>query len=141
MLFFFLSFFHTLSIPENTYIEDIRIREEIVSMQFYDFRLTPQIQRSPPRKSIISNSDFPSADWLKSVDGSKKIFSLSIPGTHETCARYGGGHYICQDWTVEEQLLNGVRYLDIRCRHISDCFMIHHGVIYKHLSFGSVSTF
>lgn len=92
--------------------------------------LTRQIQRPPPRKSALPNSDFPSTDWLKSVDGSKKIFSLSIPGTHETCARYGGGHYI---WRAA--------YLDIRCRHISDCFMIHRGVIFKHLSFGSASTF
>lgn len=137
MILIFFAIFQSICCSGLKYNEDIRTREEIVSMQFYNFRLTPQIQRPPPRKSALPNSDFPSTDWLKLVDGSKKIFSLSIPGTHETCARYGGGHYICQDWTVEEQLLNGVRYLDIRCRHISDCFMIHHGVIYQHLSFGS----
>lgn len=127
----------TLSKSKILSINDIKSREEITSLKFYDFRLTDKNQHPPPRKSAIRKTEFPSSDWLKSVDGTKKIFSLSIPGTHETCARYGGGHNICQDWTVEEQLLNGVRYLDIRCRHISDCFMIHHGKYYQHLSFGS----
>ena len=133
----FFSFLLAFSFSKLFYEEDIRIQEEIASIKFYDFRLTSQIQNPPPRKIIPSKSDFNPSEWLKSVNGSKKIFSLSIPGTHETCARHGGPLTECQTWSVEEQLLNGVRYLDIRCRHISDVFMIHHGLVYQQLSFGS----
>ncbi|KAK8835826.1 hypothetical protein M9Y10_040374 [Tritrichomonas musculus] len=137
MKFFLLSFLLAFSISQIRYGEDIRVQEEIASIKFYEFRLTPEIQKPRPRLSQLPNSDFPASDWLKLVDDNKKIFSLSIPGTHETCARYGGVLTECQEWTIEEQLLNGVRYLDIRCRHISDVFMIHHGLVYQQLSFGA----
>lgn len=118
-------------------IDDIRTQEEIASLKYYEFRLTKNNQMPRPRKMFNSQSNFESADWLKSVNDNRKIFSLSIPGTHETCARVGGPLVQCQDWSVEEQLLNGVRYLDIRCRHIGDSFMIHHGSVYQQLSFGT----
>ena len=55
----------------------------------------------------------------------------------DTCSRYGGPLLKCQDLVLEEQLLMGVRLLDIRCRHINDVFMIHHNRVFQHLSFGS----
>lgn len=137
MKIFFLTFILAFCRSQYEYDEDIRTLEEIASIKFYDFRLTKEIQTPKPRKSVLTNSDFPASDWLKLIDDNKKVFSLSIPGTHETCALYGGPLAQCQDWTIEEQLLNGVRYLDIRCRHISDVFMIHHGLVYQQLSFGA----
>lgn len=131
LFIFSLLFFLTRS------TEDILVQEEIVSLKYYEFRVTKRNQNPRPRKIFTSPSNFESSDWLKLVKDDKKIFSLSIPGTHETCARVGGPLVQCQDWSVEEQLLKGVRYLDIRCRHIGDSFMIHHGSVYQELTFGA----
>lgn len=114
---------------------DIRIQEEIVSLKYYDFRLTKSNQ-NPPLRSQLLTSSVP-LNWLSKISDSRLINSLSLPGTHDTASRYGGPPTICQDLTIQEQLSSGVRVLDIRCRHISDVFMIHHGIIYQHLSFGS----
>ena len=133
----FIFIFLALSNEKIKYNEDIRIIEEITSLRYYNFRLTEINQNPKPRKSLFSKSNFDGTSWLANVDGNKKVFSLSIPGTHETCARFGPQRLQCQDWTIEEQLLNGVRYLDIRCRHINDCFMIHHDYVFEELSFGA----
>lgn len=138
MNFVQLLFFVILFSFSSSKDQDIREREEITSIKYYNIRLTPKMQNPKPRQSkLIQNSDFSAPDWMKNVRGSKKIFSLSIPGTHETCSRVGGPLVQCQDWSIQEQLLNGVRYLDIRCRHINDCFMIHHDLVYQQLSFGT----
>lgn len=117
--------------------EDIRTLEEDTSLQYYHYRLMTHNHIPHRKKSLISRSTFSGSDWLKNVDGSRTIFSLSIPGTHETCARFGPERLQCQEWTIADQLNNGVRYLDIRCRHINDCFMIHHDYVYENLGFGS----
>ena len=79
----------------------------------------------------------PLTDWMASLPGDRAISALSLPGTHETCARkYGGDLTICQTMTLREQLDAGIRFVDIRCRHIDDVFTIHHGVVYEHLNFG-----
>lgn len=131
---FYVAIFSTLT---NSKIDDIRTQEEITSLKYYEFRITNKNQMPRSRKVHNSQSNFEPADWMKYVNDNKKIFSLSIAGTHETCARVGGPLVQCQDWSVEEQLLNGVRYLDIRCRHIGDSFMIHHGSVYQQLTFGA----
>ncbi|KAK8847097.1 hypothetical protein M9Y10_019677 [Tritrichomonas musculus] len=136
-IFILLSLFFYSSFSKSSAFDDIRTREEITSLKYYEYRLTQKNQAPRPRKEHKPKSNFDSSNWLKSVDGNKKIFSLSIPGTHESCARVGGPLVQCQDWSIEEQLNNGVRYLDIRCRHINDCFMIHHGSVYQQLSFGT----
>jgi 1-phosphatidylinositol phosphodiesterase len=48
------------------------------------------------------------------------------------------GTAICQDLTIPEQLSAGVRFLDIRCRHYEDAFVIHHGSVYQHMNFDDV---
>ncbi|OHS93102.1 1-phosphatidylinositol phosphodiesterase [Tritrichomonas foetus] len=112
--------------------DNILMNEEIASIKYYDQRL---ITKQPKPRYQILGDQYP--DWLGKVDGNKKINSISLPGTHETCARHGGDAVECQTLSLEEQLLNGVRVLDIRCRHINNCFMIHHDMVYQELSFGS----
>jgi 1-phosphatidylinositol phosphodiesterase len=77
---------------------------------------------------------------MGSVDGVKKISMLSIPGTHDSGARFESfaGTAICQTLTIDAQLNAGVRYLDIRCRHFNNTFEIHHGAIYQKINFTDV---
>jgi 1-phosphatidylinositol phosphodiesterase len=77
---------------------------------------------------------------MSSLDGSLTISQFSIPGTHDAGARFEtfGGTAKCQNLTIADQLNAGVRFLDIRCRHINNAFKIHHGSVYQNLGFDDV---
>jgi 1-phosphatidylinositol phosphodiesterase len=79
-------------------------------------------------------------DWMTSLDGTQPLSQLSIPGTHNAGARFEplSGTAKCQSLTIREQLDAGVRFMDIRCRHINDDFSIHHGQVYQKISFRDV---
>ena len=81
-------------------------------------------------------------NWMASVKGTTLLSQMSIPGTHDSGAMYEPfpGTAICQNLTISEQLNVGIRFLDIRCRHIDDAFTIHHGSIYQNLNFNDVLT-
>lgn len=80
------------------------------------------------------------ASWMRAVDASASLAALTIPGTHESCARHEPlpGTAKCQSLGVGDQLEAGVRYLDIRCRHFHDHFEIHHDLVYQQMNFDDV---
>ncbi|RZK81998.1 MAG: phosphatidylinositol-specific phospholipase C domain-containing protein [Pedobacter sp.] len=80
------------------------------------------------------------SNWMGAIPNTTSIASISIPGTHDSGARFEpvSGTAKCQNLTIAEQLNAGVRYLDIRCRHIDNAFAIHHGAIYQNLNFNDV---
>lgn len=80
--------------------------------------------------------NFTSKNWMSQISEGRKLSELNIPGTHESCARYGGSLAVCQTMSLQEQLEAGIRFIDIRCRHIGDGFAIHHGPFYQNLTFG-----
>lgn len=82
------------------------------------------------------------SDWMNSLDGALPVSQFSIPGTHDSGARVEPfpGTAKCQNLTIGDQLNAGVRFLDIRCRHINDAFAIHHGQVYQNLNFNDVLT-
>jgi 1-phosphatidylinositol phosphodiesterase len=63
---------------------------------------------------------------------------LTIPGTHNSGAQYGGPWTECQNTGIADQLSAGIRFLDIRCRLFEGSFTIHHGPSYQHLNFDDV---
>lgn len=108
-------------------------------------RVEPQTagnQLTPAKKEQLTLVNFTLANWMSAIDGSLKLSAISIPGTHDTGARYDppllSGTAKCQDLTIGEQLNAGTRFLDIRCRHIDDAFTIHHGAVYQYLNFNDV---
>lgn len=88
----------------------------------------------------VEDVPYSGANWMGSIADYKNLASISIPGTHDSGALYEPvyGTAKCQDMTIDEQLAAGVRYLDIRCRHIDDAFAIHHGSVYQNLNFNDV---
>jgi len=78
--------------------------------------------------------------WMRKLDGGMSIAQLSIPGTHDSGALYEPvpGTTKCQNLSIAEQLNAGVRFLDIRCRHIHSGFTIHHGPVYQNQNFDDV---
>ncbi|WP_129716153.1 phosphatidylinositol-specific phospholipase C [Pedobacter sp. SYP-B3415] len=79
-------------------------------------------------------------NWMGGLPNTVTIAGLSIPGTHDSGATQEpiGGTAKCQTLSIAAQLNAGVRYLDIRCRHIDNAFTIHHGAIYQNLNFNDV---
>lgn len=77
---------------------------------------------------------------MKTLDGTLPIQRLSIPGSHDSGALLEpiSGTAKCQSLTIAGQLAAGVRFLDVRCRHVGDRFIIHHGLIDQKLSYESV---
>jgi 1-phosphatidylinositol phosphodiesterase len=77
---------------------------------------------------------------MSAVDGTRSLSELSVPGTHESCARHEPlpGTAKCQNLSIDEQLTAGVRYFDIRCHHFRDHFDINHGPISQQLTFEDV---
>ncbi|MFG2395319.1 phosphatidylinositol-specific phospholipase C [Streptomyces lavendulae] len=84
-----------------------------------------------------------STSWMKGIGGGVLVSHLSVPGSHESCARHGGAPLasewvVCQTLSIREQLDCGARFLDIRCRAMGEVFTIHHDLVYQKINFGDV---
>jgi 1-phosphatidylinositol phosphodiesterase len=75
---------------------------------------------------------------MSTISSSKTIDSLSIPGTHDSGCDIMTPWVQTQDLSIPRQLNMGIRYLDIRCRHINNIFAIHHGEAYLNKNFNDV---
>lgn len=82
------------------------------------------------------------SNWMSGIQDNTSISKISIPGTHDSGAMRevpsNSGTAKTQNLTISEQLNAGVRFLDVRCRHIDNSFAIHHGAIYQNLNFDDV---
>ncbi len=70
-----------------------------------------------PEGSIDMTAEYATAsDWMSYLPDDKYISEITIPGTHNSCARNVVFGYAmrCQNTDVSEQLVNGYRYLDFR---------------------------
>lgn len=93
--------------------------------------------KSQPDKAAVRKN----SSWMSRLPDSVPLSRLSLPGTHDTCALHNGisfGFAKCQAWRLSDQLNAGVRFIDIRCRHMSDGFHIYHGIIDQSMSFEEV---
>ncbi|HLK60484.1 MAG TPA: phosphatidylinositol-specific phospholipase C domain-containing protein [Chthonomonadaceae bacterium] len=84
-------------------------------------------------------------NWMASVTQSQSLSALSIPGTHESCALYDhatAGYTQCQWLSIPDQLLNGIRFLDIRPTYEVDGkkFEITHGGYDQNITLAEVQT-
>ncbi|MFJ5549938.1 phosphatidylinositol-specific phospholipase C [Streptomyces sp. NPDC093225] len=77
-------------------------------------------------------------DWMGAIADATPLQRLTVPGTHDSGARYGGLYVACQNTTVAEQLDSGIRFLDVRCRVTGGSFAVHHAAYYQNLMFGDV---
>lgn len=91
------------------------------------------------RKQNLLNT-IAAKEWLKAIPDYVKISQLSIPGTHESAALHEGfpNTAKCQYLNIDEQLNIGVRYLDIRCRHMKNKFPIYHGISSQRQDFSDI---
>jgi 1-phosphatidylinositol phosphodiesterase len=76
--------------------------------------------------------------WMTALKDSVLLSELSIPGTHDSMARYGSNIPKAQTMTLEQQLDSGIRLIDIRCWHVLNTFEINHGPVYQGTNLGDV---
>lgn len=98
----------------------------------------PKLKENVNPNSVLAN--FSLNNWMSVLADQNSIATISIPGTHDSGAMIEpvAGTAKCQNLSIADQLNAGVRYLDIRCRHIDNAFAIHHGAIYQNLNFNDV---
>lgn len=94
------------------------------------------IQR--PDYDDSSSPEFLNPSWMAGIPDGFLLSDVTMPGTHNTMALHGGHIAECQSWTLASQLRAGVRFLDIRVRHVKGNLTIHHGVSYQRAHFGHV---
>ncbi len=89
-----------------------------------------------PSRALAMAAD----NWMGRLPDTRSLGSLSIPGAHDSAARFG--LYLCQtqSWTIAGLLDAGIRYLDIRARGEGDILQIYHGLCFQRMSFGDVLT-
>lgn len=75
---------------------------------------------------------------MSSLRDDQLLSEVTMPGTHNSMALYGGIYAECQSWSLASQLRAGVRFLDIRLRHVDGNLTLHHGVSYQRAHFGQV---
>ncbi|WJV63518.1 phosphatidylinositol-specific phospholipase C [Pectobacteriaceae bacterium CE70] len=64
-------------------------------------------------------------DWMASIPDNFSLSYMSIPGTHDSCTytyddALQKGWVRTQNWSIIDQLNNGIRFLDLRCGKYSD---------------------
>ena len=89
-----------------------------------------------------------SHNWLSGIKDGVKISQISIPGSHDSCARSPlDRSKQCQWLSIIQQLNRGIRFLDIRCQYEADSengreqaiyFPIYHASAFQHICFEEV---
>ncbi|MGW8359724.1 phosphatidylinositol-specific phospholipase C [Streptomyces wedmorensis] len=87
---------------------------------------------APPAAAVDTRA------WMGGHGDATDLRRLTIPGTHDSGARFGGAWSECQNTTIAQQLDSGIRFLDVRCRVTGGSFAIHHGASYQNMMFGDV---
>ncbi|XP_071374514.1 1-phosphatidylinositol phosphodiesterase-like [Centroberyx affinis] len=91
-----------------------------------------------PDYDDTSSPEFLNPSWMAGIPDGRPLSEVTMPGTHNTMALYGGAFAECQSWSLASQLRAGVRFLDVRVRHVRGNLTIHHGVSYQRAHFGHV---
>jgi 1-phosphatidylinositol phosphodiesterase len=109
-----------------------------VALVLWGVRCQAPVARPP--ESVLPAGAVGLADWMSVLNAETRLSALSIPGTHDSGATHEplAGTAACQSLSVGEQLAIGIRFLDIRCRHMRDRFAIYHGVVDQELTFEEV---
>lgn len=69
---------------------------------------------------------------MASVEDFRTLSLITIPGTHDSMALYGGPEAECQAWSLTDQLKAGIRFLDLKVFALGDTLYVIHGVMYQH---------
>lgn len=116
------------------YVEYVGGKKELFMDKTTDSSAIRQYWRLTSNGSITYTAK-DTEKWMSLVSDNALLSQLSLPGTHESMAMYGRNS-TCQEWTLLQQLRNGLRVFDIRLRYLpgehNTNFSIHHSEDYQH---------
>ncbi|XP_076592620.1 1-phosphatidylinositol phosphodiesterase-like [Chaetodon auriga] len=70
--------------------------------------------------------------WMAEIQDFRTLSLVSIPGTHDSMALYGGPEAQCQAFSLMDQLRAGIRFLDLKVFGLGGTLYVIHGVAYEH---------
>lgn len=76
--------------------------------------------------------------WMAGIEDFRTLSLLTIPGTHDSMAFYGGPEVECQALPLKDQLRAGIRFLDLKVFALFDTLYVMHGVMYERSTFKEV---
>ncbi len=77
--------------------------------------------------------------WYDAICHAQNAYTQTAWLAEQAAYQVAGGAWAqCQTMTIPQQLVSGIRFLDIRCRHYQNNLLIHHGSFYCNLSFADV---
>lgn len=87
-----------------------------------------------------TSSTFSGKNWMKNIDDSTSITTLSIPGSHDSGALHSIGDLSgkCQDLSILNQINAGVRFFDIRLSQRNNELKVVHGIVDQDLNFSQI---
>lgn len=73
-------------------------------------------KKKPPTLQLLLYPKRPRSSYLSTIPDSTPLSALTLPGTHETFARFGWPISQCQEVasTISNQLIDGIRFMDWR---------------------------
>lgn len=76
--------------------------------------------------------------WMAGVQDFQPLSFITIPGTHNSMARYGGPLAECQALPLSDQLRAGIRFVDLKVFGLFDTLYVMNGVMYQRSTFKEV---
>jgi 1-phosphatidylinositol phosphodiesterase len=111
--------------------------------------LAPAVMVALPVVARADEAPIDLSRWMAGLADDAPLSAITIPGTHDSGARFGGAAPVvdfvtalwvqAQNWTVTQQLNAGVRFLDVRPHAEPDgTLRIHHMFVDEQLSLTDV---
>ncbi|XP_026173415.1 1-phosphatidylinositol phosphodiesterase-like [Mastacembelus armatus] len=70
--------------------------------------------------------------WMSTIQDFRTLSLITIPGTHDSMALYGGPELECQVLSLKDQLRAGIRFLDLKVFGLGNTLYVMQGVMYQH---------
>ncbi|XP_067367139.1 1-phosphatidylinositol phosphodiesterase-like [Channa argus] len=70
--------------------------------------------------------------WMAGIQDFRTLSLITLPGTHDSMALYGGPEAECQALSLMNQLRAGIRFLDLKVFGLGNTLYVMHGVMYQH---------
>lgn len=70
--------------------------------------------------------------WMAGIEDFRTLSLITIPGTHDSMALYGGPESECQALSLKDQLRAGIRFLDLKVFGLGNTLYVMQGVMYQH---------
>ncbi|KAH8927689.1 PLC-like phosphodiesterase [Atractiella rhizophila] len=78
-------------------------------------------------------------NWMSLLPDELSLSDLFIPGTHESCALFGYPISQCQqDRSLRQQLLDGIRFYDVRLANKKGQLLAYHGLQPQEIGFEAI---